>query len=213
MHGSNRLGGNSLSDLLVFGRRAGAGASAYAKANPLPEISDATLAGASQRLNAPFVGNGDENPYALHQELQQTTNDLVGIIRTGSELEEAIVKLAELRVRSKNVKAAGGRNFNPGFHLSLDLDNMLLVSECIARAALQREESRGGHTRDDFPTMDSKWRQVNLICSWNGEKISTVTQKLPSLPKALFDLFDPHELEKYLTPEEMTSISGEKGGA
>ncbi len=208
MHGSNRLGGNSLSDLLVFGRRAGAGAAAYVKENPVAEVSDATVKNASERLNAPFIGNGDENPYTLHAELQQVTNDLVGIIRTGSELEEAIVKLAELRARAAKVKAAGGREFNPGFHLAHDLDNMLLVSESIARSALQREESRGGHTRDDFPTMDAKWRQVNSISTWDGSTVSVVTQKLPSMPKELSDLFDPHELEKYLTPEEMSALEG-----
>ncbi len=210
MHGSNRLGGNSLSDLLVFGRRAGAGAAAYVKSNSPQPLTDSTLLGASDRLNAPFTRSGNENPYTIHQDLQETTNDLVGIIRTRTELESAIVKLAQLRSRAAKVKAAGGRTFNPGFHLALDLDNMLLVSECIARAALQREESRGGHTRDDFPKMDPKWRQVNSICTWDGAKISTVQQKLPSMPKELFDLFDPHELEKYLTPEEMTDA---KGGA
>lgn len=208
MHGSNRLGGNSLSDLLVFGRRAGAGAAAYVKANPAVSVSEATLKKASERLNSPFNGNGDENPYSIHAEMQQVTNDLVGIIRTGAELEEAIVKLAELRARAVNIKAAGGREFNPGFHLTHDLDNMLLVSECIARSALQREESRGGHTRDDFPTMDSKWRQVNSISSWDGSKVTVVTQKLPSMPKELSDLFEIHELEKYLTPEEVSALEG-----
>lgn len=210
MHGSNRLGGNSLSDLLVFGRRAGAGAAAYALANLGASVTDATVKAASDRLNAPFTRAGDENPYTIHANLQETTNDLVGIIRTKSELEEALVKLAELRTRAAKAKAEGGREFNPGFHLALDLDNMLLVSECIARAALQREESRGGHTRDDFPMMDAKWRQVNSICTWDGSKITAVTQKLPSMPKELFDLFDPHELEKYMTAEEMTA---QKGGA
>ena len=208
MHGSNRLGGNSLSDLLVFGRRAGAGAAAYAKENSAVALADSTLKTASERLNAPFIGNGDENPYSLHAELQEVTNDLVGIIRTRTELEEALVKLAELRVRATKAKAAGNREFNPGFHLAHDLDNMLLVSESIARSALQREESRGGHTRDDFPTMDAKWRQVNSICTWDGAKVSVVTQKLPSMPKELFDLFDPHELEKYLTSEEMAVLEG-----
>ncbi len=208
MHGSNRLGGNSLSDLLVFGRRAGAGAVAYVKEHSDASLTDSTLKSASERLNAPFVGNGDENPYTLHAELQQVTNDLVGIIRTRTELEEALVKLADLRARATKIKAAGGREFNPGFHLSHDLDNMLLVSESIARSALQREESRGGHTRDDFPKMDAKWRQVNSICTWDGSKVSVVTQKLPTMPKELSDLFDPHELEKYLTPEEMSALEG-----
>ncbi len=208
MHGSNRLGGNSLSDLLVFGRRAGAGAAEYVKGVTGAEVTEVSVKSASERLNAPFVGNGDENPYTLHHELQQVTNDLVGIIRTRTELEEALVKLAELRTRATKIKAAGGREFNPGFHLAHDLDNMLLVSESIARSALQREESRGGHTRDDFPKMDAKWRQVNSICTWDGSKVSVVTQKLPTMPKELSDLFDPHELEKYLTPEEMSALEG-----
>jgi succinate dehydrogenase / fumarate reductase flavoprotein subunit len=208
LHGSNRLGGNSLSDLLVFGRRAGVGATAYVKENAAIVLTDGALKSASERLNAPFIGKGDENPYTLHAELQQVTNDLVGIIRTRTELEEAIVKLAELRARAVNIQAAGGRDFNPGFHLTHDLDNMLLVSESIARSALQREESRGGHTRNDFPVMDAKWRQVNSICTWDGAKVSVVTQKLPSMPKELYELFDPHELEKYLTPEEMAEREG-----
>lgn len=208
MHGSNRLGGNSLSDLLVFGRRAGAGAAAYVKENKGGAVFDSTVKAASERLNAPFNGTGTENPYTIHAELQEVTHSLVGIIRTRTELEEAIVKLAEFRVRATNIQAAGGREFNPGFHLTHDLDNMLLVSECIARSALQREESRGGHTRNDFPSMDAKWRQVNSICTWDGSKVTAVTQKLPSMPKELFDLFDPHELEKYMTPEEMTAAEG-----
>jgi succinate dehydrogenase / fumarate reductase flavoprotein subunit len=210
MHGSNRLGGNSLSDLLVFGRRAGAGAAAYIKASGKNPVSEASVRGASERLNAPFTRVGGENPYTIHQELQQTSNDLVGIIRTGKELEEAIVKLAQLRSRVSTAKAEGGRAFNPGFHLAIDLDNMLLVSECIARSALQREESRGGHTRDDFPAMNPEWRQVNSISAWNGKSVDVIQQKLPSLPKELFDLFELDELKKYLTPEEITSA---KGGA
>ena len=210
MHGSNRLGGNSLSDLLVFGRRAGAGAAAYIKTSGKNPVSEASVRGASERLNAPFTRVGGENPYTIHQELQQTSNDLVGIIRTGKELEEAIVKLAQLRSRVSTAKAEGGRAFNPGFHLAIDLDNMLLVSECIARSALQREESRGGHTRNDFPAMNPEWRQVNSISAWNGKSVDVIQQKLPSLPKELFDLFELDELKKYLTPAEITSV---KGGA
>lgn len=213
MHGSNRLGGNSLSDLLVFGRRAGAGAAGYVKKNRATAVSQKSIDAASQRLNAPFTGSGGQNPYTIHADLQEITNDLVGIIRTRKELEEAILHLAQLRVRTSQVQSAGRREFNPGFHLALDLDNMLLVSECIARAALQREESRGGHTRDDFPKMDPQWRQVNSICSWDGVAISTVAQKLPSMPKELFDLFDPHELEKYLTVEEMKRAEFAQEGA
>lgn len=208
MHGSNRLGGNSLSDLLVFGLRAGAGAAGYVKSNSALPVSQTSIDKASANLNAPFARDGGENPYTLHQELQEITNGLVGIIRTRIELEEAIVKLAELRKRTLDMVPAGVRAFNPGFHLTLDLDNMLIVSESIARAALQREESRGGHTRDDFPGMSSTWRQVNSITSWTGSNIVVKKQPLPSMPKELFDLFDPHELAKYLTAAEMSAASG-----
>ncbi len=102
----------------------------------------------------------------------------------------------------------GGRTFNPGFHLAFDLDNMLLVAESTAKSALLREESRGGHTRDDFPAMSNKWRQVNHIASFNGSEVTVRAQQLPMLPKELFDLFDVHELEKYMTPEEIA-----KGGS
>ena len=104
--------------------------------------------------------------------------------------------------------AMGGKNFNPGFHLALDLDNMLLVSEAIARAALQREESRGGHTREDFPKMDATWRQVNSIATWNGDSMTVVKQPLPPMPKELAGLFELDELKKYLTTEELANYGG-----
>jgi len=208
MHGSNRLGGNSLSDLLVFGRRAGMGAVEYVKNNGANPVSDASIKEAAARIEAPFSREGGENSYSLHAELQEVTHNLVGIIRTGKEVEEAIAKIADIRKRSANVSVAGGRKFNPGFHLAFDLDNMLLVAESTAKSALAREESRGGHTRDDFPGMDSKWRQVNHISSFNGKQVNVKAQPLPPMPKELFDLFDVHELEKYMTPEEIA-----KGGS
>ena len=209
MHGSNRLGGNSLSDLLVFGRRAGMGAVAYLQGNSAkPTLSDGTIKSAHERLNAPFTHTGGENPYTIHQELQQTTNDLVGIIRTKKELEESLEKLSTFRARIKNVSVSGGREFNPGFHLALDLENMLLVSECIARSALIREESRGGHTREDFPKMDSKWRQVNNVSSIDGEGVKCVQEKAKMLPDELANLFDKSELGKYFTEEELAGVKG-----
>ena len=208
MHGSNRLGGNSLTDLLVFGRRAGMGAANYVKQNSASPVSDATITAAAERIAAPFSRSGGENSYALHAQLQEVTHNLVGIIRTRSEIEDAIAKIADIRSRSKNVTVTGGRTFNPGFHLAFDLDNMLLVAESTAKSALLREESRGGHTRDDFPAMSNKWRQVNHIASFNGSEVTVKAQQLPMLPKELFDLFDVHELEKYMTPEEIA-----KGGS
>ncbi|WP_327288945.1 fumarate reductase/succinate dehydrogenase flavoprotein subunit [Streptomyces sp. NBC_01198] len=177
MHGSNRLGGNSLSDLLVFGRRAGLYASEYAAglgerrpAAPEEQI-DAAAAEALRPFAAAETAADDgpaENPYTLHQELQQVMNDLVGIIRRGPEMEQALERLAALRARARRAGVEGHRQFNPGWHLAIDLRNMLLVSECVARAALERTESRGGHTRDDHPGMDRGWRKVNLVCELTG---------------------------------------------
>ena len=208
MHGSNRLGGNSLTDLLVFGRRAGMGAVEYVKSNGANPVSESAITAAAAKIQAPFDRQGGENSYSLHAELQEVTHNLVGIIRTGSELKDAIAKIADIRKRSANVSVSGGRKFNPGFHLAFDLDNMLLVAESTAKSAIAREESRGGHTRDDFPGMSNKWRQVNHISSFDGNQVNVREQVLPSLPKELFDLFDVHELEKYMTPEEVA-----KGGS
>ena len=208
MHGSNRLGGNSLSDLLVFGRRAGMGAVQYLKNNSTNPVSDETIHAAAAKIQAPFDRQGGENSYSLHAELQEVTHNLVGIIRTGAELKEAIAKIADIRKRSANVAVSGGRKFNPGFHLAFDLDNMLLVAESTAKSADSREESRGGHTRDDFPGMSNEWRQINHISSFDGEKVNVRKQALPPMPKELFELFDVHELEKYMTPDEVA-----KGGS
>ncbi len=208
MHGSNRLGGNSLSDLLVFGRRAGMGAAAYVKQNCDASVSSATVAAAAARIEAPFARSGGENSYSLHAELQEITHNLVGIIRTGIELKDAIEKIAEIRKRSANVAVSGGRKFNPGFHLAFDLDNMLLVAESTAKSAISREESRGGHTRDDFPGMNASWRQSNHIASFDGTQVTVRKQALPFMPKELFDLFEVDELKKYMTPEEIA-----KGGS
>ena len=207
MHGSNRLGGNSLSDLLVFGRRAGVGASEYVKQNQPAKVSESTIKLASEKIAAPFKRTGGENPYTLHQELQEITHNLVGIIRTKSELADAISKIEDIRERIENVSVAGDRQFNPGFHLSFDLDNMLLVAESTAKSAIVREESRGGHTRDDFPKMDPKWRTLNNIASFNGKEVVVKQQPLPVMPKELFELFEKVELEKYLTSDELA-----KGG-
>ncbi len=208
MHGSNRLGGNSLTDLLVFGRRAGVGAAEYVRKNPANPVSDASIAKAADRVQAPFTRSGGENPYALHQELQEVTHNLVGIIRTRNEIQSAIEQIADIRRRSTNVSVSGDRQFNPGFHLAFDLDNMLLIAESTAKSAIVREESRGGHTRDDFPGMNMQWRQKNNIASFDGTQVNVRQQPLPVLPKELFDLFDPHELEKYMTAVEMA-----KGGS
>ncbi len=208
MHGSNRLGGNSLSDLLVFGARAGLGAAAYVQGlgEDRPSVDQAVIDSAARQALAPFEEEGGENPYTLHQELQQTMNDLVGIIRTAEEIERALAKLEELRTRARHLTVEGHRQFNPGWHLALDLRNMLAVSECVARAALARQESRGGHTRDDFPKMDPAWRLKNLICSATENGIEVTEQPLGPMREDLLALFKPDELAKYLTDEELARL-------
>ena len=209
MHGSNRLGGNSLSDLLVFGRRAGIGAADYVDGLTSPPVaSDAELSAAQSEALAPLERGSGENPYTVHSELQQNMHDLVGIIRKAGEIENALAQLEKLRERVATVNAPGGRAYNPGWHLALDLRNMLLVSECVARAALEREESRGGHTRDDFPQMLPEWRKINLICALDGDRVALRRQPLERLRDDLIALFDREELKKYMTGEELATGPG-----
>jgi succinate dehydrogenase / fumarate reductase, flavoprotein subunit len=208
MHGSNRLGGNSLSDLLVFGCRAGAGAAEYLDAlASAPAITTEAVDHALEESERPFTVQGDENAYTLHHELQQTMNDLVGIIRRADEMEMALKRLAELTDRIPRVGVVGGRAYNPGWHLALDLRNMLLVSQCVAMAALERQESRGGHTRDDYPTMDEQWRQQLLALTYapesEGIKVDLRHQDQTSMRSDLFDLFELDELKKYYTGDEL----------
>jgi succinate dehydrogenase / fumarate reductase flavoprotein subunit len=213
MHGSNRLGGNSLSDLLVFGRRAGAGASAYLNelGDKAPVIAESDVDAASRRAVAVFEGGeagAQENPYTVHTQLQQTMNDLVGIIRRGGEVEQALVQLEELKQRARNILVEGHRQFNPGWHLALDLRNMLLVSECVAKAALIRTESRGGHTREDHPVMDADWRKQLLVCNVNtaGTGVDVTAKDQIPLRPDLLGLFEYSELAKYFTPGELADI-------
>jgi succinate dehydrogenase / fumarate reductase, flavoprotein subunit len=219
MHGSNRLGGNSLSDLLVFGRRAGLGAADYVRGlNDRPSIDDAAVSKAAKLALAPFEGpsNGatPENPYTLHLDLQQAMNDLVGIIRKADEVAQALSKLDELRERFKNLQVEGHRQFNPGWHLAIDLRNMLLVSECVAKSALTRTESRGGHTRDDHPGMDANWRKTLLVCHAEGDAavpdVSVTREPQVPMRPDLMELFDIEELGKYYTDDELADHPGRR---
>jgi succinate dehydrogenase / fumarate reductase flavoprotein subunit len=207
MHGSNRLGGNSLSDLLVFGRRAGGGAADYLdETGARPAVSEEQLAAARAEALAPLDRSGGENPYTIHSELQQTMSDLVGIIRRESEIKAALADLDKLRERAAKVSAPGGTAYNPGWHLALDLRNILLIAECVARAALERQESRGGHTRDDYPGMSPEWRKVNLLCSLDGDRIALHRQPSPAIRPDLLALFDRGELKKYMTEDELAGL-------
>ena len=206
MHGSNRLGGNSLSDLLVFGRRAGAGAAEYVESlgATRPAVEDAEVDAALAFALAPLERTEGENPYRVQTDLQQTMHELVGIIRRAGEIQQALDRLTELRKRAEVVTAAGGRTYNPGWHVALDLRNLLVVAECVAKAALLREESRGGHTRDDFPAMSAQWRQRNLICALEKDGgVAVREQPLPTMPVELLGLFDFSELSKYMTEGEL----------
>jgi succinate dehydrogenase / fumarate reductase, flavoprotein subunit len=192
MHGSNRLGGNSLSDLLVFGRRAGLNA-AYAcvrLGGARPRVRPEQVREAAQRALRPFAEGGDENPYALQAQLQEVMHNLVGIIRRRDEIEEALVEVEKFKERIQHLAVEGHRQYNPGWHLALDMRNMLLVSECIARAALERTESRGGHTREDFPAPDPEWGRLNLVCLADETGVALKRQPLPQMPKHLTALFD-----------------------
>ncbi|MCW2773895.1 MAG: succinate dehydrogenase subunit [Nocardioides sp.] len=206
MHGSNRLGGNSLGDLLVFGKRAGEAATAYTSSlgDNRPKIDEADVKAAQASALAPFevsdsLAEGGENPYTIQSDLQQSMNDLVGIIRTAAELEESLSEIEAFKVRAKSMKVEGHRQYNPGWHLAIDLRNMLIVSECIAKAALAREESRGGHTRDDFPGPDPVWGTKNLVVTLNAEGTGVDLHEKP-LPVM------PDELKKYFeTPPAPTT--------
>jgi len=212
MHGSNRLGGNSLSDLLVFGRRAGLHAAQYVDelgSDARPLAGEAELSQAAAEALAPLERTGGENPYEVHAALQQTMNDLVGIIRREGEVKTALTELEKLRARAAQVSVEGGRAYNPGWHLAQDLRNMLLVSECVALAALERQESRGGHTREDYPEMSPVWRKVNLVCQLSGEKVELRHQPLIPMRPDLLALFDRDELKKYLTEQELPAVAAQ----
>ena len=206
MHGSNRLGGNSLGDLLVFGKRAGEAATAYARSlgEARPQVDEGDVKAAQASALAPFEVEGGENPYTIQSDLQQSMNDLVGIIRTASELEPSLSEIEEFKVRARTMVVEGHRQYNPGWHLALDLRNMLIVSECIAKAALAREESRGGHTRDDFPGPNAEWGTKNLVVNLNAEGtgVDLHEKPLPVMPDELKKYFDTAPAESPVESKE-----------
>jgi succinate dehydrogenase / fumarate reductase, flavoprotein subunit len=211
MHGSNRLGGNSLSDLLVFGRRAGTGAAEYlSRLGPkVPVADEGEVEAARAEALAPLERTDGENPYTVHAEVQDTMSSLVGIIRTGTEIKKALAELDTLGQRTADVSAEGGSAYNPGWHMALDMRNIMLMARCVALSALERQESRGGHTRDDYPGMRPEWRKVNLICTLEGDEIKIAKQPTPKMRDDLIALFDRAELKKYLTDEEMAELPPE----
>ncbi len=186
MHGANRLGGNSLSDLLVFGKRAGEAAAQYAQGRSGdPQVAETQITDVARHTLQPFERVEGENPYTVLHEMQKTLHNLVGIIRTESELTEAIEKLGEYRERAEKVRVVGSRAYNPGWNTSIDLRNMLMVAEGCAKAALARRESRGGHTRDDFPTTDPEFGKINHALRYEGGEVTVTATPLPEMPDDL----------------------------
>jgi succinate dehydrogenase / fumarate reductase flavoprotein subunit len=164
LHGANRLGGNSLSDLLVFGKLSGEHAAKFAKANSNVNVNDSEIDAVVKEALAPFerdASSDKENPYQIQHDLQDMMQDLVGIARVGKELEEAIHKMDGFWTRAKKAASGGGKEYNPGWHTALELKHMLTVAEAIARSANERKESRGGHFREDFPDKSAEFGKVN----------------------------------------------------
>jgi succinate dehydrogenase / fumarate reductase flavoprotein subunit len=191
MHGANRLGGNSLSDLLVFGKRAGEFAAVYAASvGSAPAVNADEVERTTRAMLAPFERTSGENPYALHEALRTVMQKYVGIVRSADDLREALRELEALRARAASVKVGGTIQYNPGWHLALDLANMLDVSEAVTRAALERTESRGAHTRDEYPDSDPKWGKVNLIVRVTRSGMEIVREPLPDVPAELKQLLD-----------------------
>jgi succinate dehydrogenase / fumarate reductase flavoprotein subunit len=195
MHGANRLGGNSLSDLLVFGARTGAGAASYAsQIADQPHVDPVQIMDAQRELAAPLERTAGEDPYAIARDLQATMQRLVGIFREDTDLADALAELAVLQTRSEAVCVAGGRAYNPGWNLVFELRNLLTISEAVTRSARLRTESRGAHSRLDFPdTDDKRWGAVNCVVSRAADGTMDVrTAPLPKMPKALRALLDTH---------------------
>ncbi|MBI3407272.1 MAG: fumarate reductase/succinate dehydrogenase flavoprotein subunit [Planctomycetes bacterium] len=187
INGANRLGGNSLSDLIVFGKRAGEFAAKYAKDKGAPALHNDQVEEAARWTLAPFErAGGTEGPYQIQYDLQNMMQDLVGIVRREDEMLRALEGLGKLRRRAQEAKVAGNREYNPGWHTALDLHNLLTVSEAIARSALVRKESRGGHFRDDFPAKADKFAKVNLVVRKGPDgQMQLEEVPIPEMPEEL----------------------------
>ncbi|MES2176224.1 MAG: fumarate reductase/succinate dehydrogenase flavoprotein subunit [Gemmatimonadota bacterium] len=186
LHGANRLGGNSLSDLLVFGKRAGEYAVEYARANSTPSIDQGEVEESARRALAPFERGGAEGPYQVQEALQTTMQNLVGIVRTASEMERALSELEVLKARAEKVGVPGNREYNPGWHTALDLRHLMIVSEAVAKSALARKESRGGHFRDDYPDKDPAFGTFNHVVQRGADGEMQLSQAtIPPMPDDL----------------------------
>jgi succinate dehydrogenase / fumarate reductase flavoprotein subunit len=187
LHGANRLGGNSLSDLLVFGKRAGEYAARFAREHGSATVNRTEVDAAARSALAPFErGGSSDGPYQVQETLQENMQDLVGIVRTEHEMEQALACIESLRRRAAQVAVRGNREYNPGWHTALDLDNLLVVSEAITRSALARQESRGGHFREDFPDKDPSFGTFNLVVQRDADGAMRLSrQTIPPMPAEL----------------------------
>ncbi|HEV2297457.1 MAG TPA: FAD-binding protein [Candidatus Acidoferrales bacterium] len=185
LHGANRLGGNSLSDLLVFGRRAGLAAAEHAKKSSAPKIDSSQIESASREVLSPFERANGEGPYEIHRELQDALQKLVGIFRNEGDLKEALTEIEKFRERAARVRVEGSRMFNPGWHLARDLQSMLTVAEAVTRAAIARKESRGAHSRIDFPNYDPEWAKKNNIIIREASGMTLRQRPVPEVPEDL----------------------------
>jgi succinate dehydrogenase / fumarate reductase flavoprotein subunit len=188
LHGANRLGGNSLSDLLVFGRRAGASAARYACSSPPAVVDSGQVEEAARELLEPFERNGGENPYDIQRDLQDVMQNRVGIFRNEEDLKLALDELEKLKARLAKVGVQGSRLYNPGWHLAQELRSLLTVSEAVARCALERKESRGAHSRIDFPNYDERWAKLNNVISRAGDQMKLTQRPTPEMPRELQEL-------------------------
>jgi succinate dehydrogenase / fumarate reductase, flavoprotein subunit len=189
LHGANRLGGNSLSDLLVFGRRAGTSAAAFANKTSAPSISSAQMEEAERDMLAPFDRGEGENPYTVHRDLQEIMQNLVGIFRVEEDMNKAMGELEKLKARAARVRVEGSRLFNPGWHLVRDLKSMLTVSEAVTRSALARKESRGAHSRIDYPNLDEQiWGKQHNLITRDGDRMKLQQTPVDAIPDELREL-------------------------
>jgi succinate dehydrogenase / fumarate reductase flavoprotein subunit len=191
LHGANRLGGNSLSDLLVFGRRAGQYAALYANENSLGAVNPDEVALAEKHALAPFERDNGEGPYAVQYALQDMMQDLVGIVRQEKEMSQALDLIQQLKVRAERVGVTGNREYNPGWHTAIDLNNLLTVSEMVAKAALERQESRGAHFRDDYPSKDNNFGSFNIVIRKNPRgEMQIMREPVPPMPLELKQIIE-----------------------
>lgn len=190
LHGANRLGGNSLSDLLVFGKRAGVAAVEHAKQAGPAAIADAQIEEAEREMLEPFERASGDGPYDIHRDLQETMQSYVGIFRNEDDLKKGLSEVQTLKGRAAMVRVEGSRLFNPGWHLARDLKSMLTVSEAVALSALERRESRGAHSRIDFSDYDDTWGKQNNIVSIEGNKMKLFQRTIPEMPSELKQILE-----------------------